>query len=698
MRHTRFKLSINGCTKKFLKGINPSTGVRTLENLYFGDFEITTLDGVARKTDPIAIFLPYESGSYLNNIRIRSVGNTAIWTSDANNTRLDHIWVTGGGWGITNNEAASINYRYSILSGTNLLNADTGSPFVASDVGKIIYIGNAGTAAYPLAATISSQTGVQAVIDVLAPATATAQRVSWDSLKGSITSGLTTLTLDTDCVDAADVGRYIYVRGAGQNGGVLVTTIASRTSGSIVELTEPAHATSTSQDVWFTPMFFSGTMSHEFSSYRKTNDINLIDCYSEVNQGIDYLFKDGVNVKLVHTKSHGIGDDTTRCARHARNFVFDACRGLTYSGGELDYGYSKTGGNILICGGQSYIQIIGALASALPANQYTIDLDSSSASTVLEWIGGEVNKPDYLIEPGFIRFGASMAWDNIRGIGPTTRNYRAFSDYYIPIAVGGLETTKTLKRSGVISPPQITANQNDYSPTGIGDASVIRASTDATRTITGILRGDEGQMLRIENIGSQPISLAHESASSTAVNRILCGASVTVPPGGAVDLRYDAVSFRWRSFGHISISSYSAMTTPATADLLLIKDVAGAVTRNLSMGTLNTFRRAPVALTLANGANADVALPSNYFARIAGPTGAFSISGVVAPAAADDGWELTLYNSVAHDMTITNDALSTAANRILTLTGADVTLVGVSVVKLKYCAADSRWILLGTQG
>lgn len=100
-------------------------------------------------------------------------------------------------------------------------------------------------------------------------------------------------------------------------------------------------------------------------------------------------------------------------------------------------------------------------------------------------------------------------------------------------------------------------------------------------------------------------------------------------------------------------------------------------------------------LSLSNGANSDITLPSGAFITITGPTNAFSISGFASPT---NGRRITLYNSVAQNMTITNDATSTAANRILTLTGADVALTGVSVATFQYSAVSSRWILLGTQG
>lgn len=101
------------------------------------------------------------------------------------------------------------------------------------------------------------------------------------------------------------------------------------------------------------------------------------------------------------------------------------------------------------------------------------------------------------------------------------------------------------------------------------------------------------------------------------------------------------------------------------------------------------------ALSLSNGANSDITLPAGRFITITGPTGSFSVTGFASPT---NGREIVLYNSVAQNMTITNDATSTAANRILTLTGADVALTGVSVATFIYSAVSSRWILTGTQG
>lgn len=102
-------------------------------------------------------------------------------------------------------------------------------------------------------------------------------------------------------------------------------------------------------------------------------------------------------------------------------------------------------------------------------------------------------------------------------------------------------------------------------------------------------------------------------------------------------------------------------------------------------------------VTLVNGANSNIPLPATELVRIIGPTGAFSISGFVA---GTDGRKLRCYSTVSQTLTLTNDATSTAANRIFTLTGADKALrtTGPSFFTISYSAADSRWILESSNG
>jgi len=118
--------------------------------------------------------------------------------------------------------------------------------------------------------------------------------------------------------------------------------------------------------------------------------------------------------------------------------------------------------------------------------------------------------------------------------------------FNIDQATGNLALPRGLLLAGVISPPKITANQNDYNPTGAATAAVLQLSSDASRNVTGLAGGAEGRVVSLINIGSQPIVLADESASSSAANRFALGTNLAVAAKQAAMLRYDGAAARWR--------------------------------------------------------------------------------------------------------------------------------------------------------
>lgn len=96
-----------------------------------------------------------------------------------------------------------------------------------------------------------------------------------------------------------------------------------------------------------------------------------------------------------------------------------------------------------------------------------------------------------------------------------------------------------------VSPDQIVANQNDFPlPEGV----LIRLSTDASRNITGFA-GARSALTVICNVGAQNIVLIHQSASSSAANRIIShtGADLTINANESVLIVYDFTTTRWRT-------------------------------------------------------------------------------------------------------------------------------------------------------
>ena len=112
-------------------------------------------------------------------------------------------------------------------------------------------------------------------------------------------------------------------------------------------------------------------------------------------------------------------------------------------------------------------------------------------------------------------------------------------------AEGVLKLTSTFSTPAT-SPAQFTANTDNLAITGSG---WLRLSTDASRDLTGIVAGIDGQRLEITNVGSNNLVIKHQSASSTAANRIICntGADITLAANEELLLKYDATTQRWRA-------------------------------------------------------------------------------------------------------------------------------------------------------
>lgn len=143
----------------------------------------------------------------------------------------------------------------------------------------------------------------------------------------------------------------------------------------------------------------------------------------------------------------------------------------------------------------------------------------------------------YSTSAGSFRFGSSStvvksAGDGVLDVQTQNSN------------VGG--TVRFVPRTG----SAITADQNNYSSGGI--SKYQRWSSDASRNVTGFVTSPTqvtGQEHIITNVGSNPIVLVHESASSTAANRFTTntGADITLGANEMAYVWYDGTSQRWRA-------------------------------------------------------------------------------------------------------------------------------------------------------
>jgi hypothetical protein len=125
----------------------------------------------------------------------------------------------------------------------------------------------------------------------------------------------------------------------------------------------------------------------------------------------------------------------------------------------------------------------------------------------------------------------------------------------ITIGSGLTLTGTTLSASGggggadgtVLSPSQITAWQNNYSPSGwASTVGVLRINSNQFHFLSGLTATTDGHTVRIFNTGTFPIGLYNQNTDSTAANRFsFDDHDVIILPQNSVELYYDGTASRW---------------------------------------------------------------------------------------------------------------------------------------------------------
>ena len=132
----------------------------------------------------------------------------------------------------------------------------------------------------------------------------------------------------------------------------------------------------------------------------------------------------------------------------------------------------------------------------------------------------------------------------------------------------------------VVSDVVSTASTDDYTATGLADASVLRINPDtrnieltgltAPTNLTTLASGGNGaKLLYLQNSGgTYKITLKHADTGSTELNRFVgvTDADVSIPAGGAVTLLYTVAESRWRVLAQVEphVNRSESITTVAT--------------------------------------------------------------------------------------------------------------------------------------
>lgn len=102
-----------------------------------------------------------------------------------------------------------------------------------------------------------------------------------------------------------------------------------------------------------------------------------------------------------------------------------------------------------------------------------------------------------------------------------------------------------------LTPAQLTANTDDWNPTGQSDANVLRIASDAAWNLSGIVAAGVSSFAKrktLINVGNFAITLKHLVDSVAANQFKLSGAGdIILQPGDVQDIYYDDTDAKWRS-------------------------------------------------------------------------------------------------------------------------------------------------------
>lgn len=124
------------------------------------------------------------------------------------------------------------------------------------------------------------------------------------------------------------------------------------------------------------------------------------------------------------------------------------------------------------------------------------------------------------------------------------------NSYWVAIALPGTDgsasSSSTVEFTGDLTPSQITSDKDDYNPSSLSGATVLRHDLDADRSINGLQGGSDGRLMIHANITTAAaLKKNAQRASSTAAYRF-AGVDLEIDPGMAgIDI-YDSTSSRWR--------------------------------------------------------------------------------------------------------------------------------------------------------
>ena len=159
---------------------------------------------------------------------------------------------------------------------------------------------------------------------------------------------------------------------------------------------------------------------------------------------------------------------------------------------------------------------------------------TNAANAFRDMVNTTVSNSDITI-PSLGTNLTNVTFANVDATCSTGYLTNTIADVYFENCSGGLAEVQT--------PAQWVATTNNFALTDA--TNILRPSTDSSHNLTGLAGGRAGRRLQLFNVGSFDLVLKNDT-TSTAANRFLLGADLTIGTNEGVVLWYDSTSSRWR--------------------------------------------------------------------------------------------------------------------------------------------------------
>jgi len=336
-------------------------------------------NGPAAVDPPLSLDISGTANFQLDNIWFQGSANTQLRMDSMYNNRMDRVAAYYGGRFFPYKNASAI--TFSITSaGTTL--TSSAAHFAAGDVGKIISLENtSGRREYYTVSAYTSSTQVT----VSAPSVSTFSAVvgNWEHARVSVTGSTATIVGEdwpTDCV-----GYSIYISGTSADALPARWTILSRTSGTVVELTE-AVDTNVSNARFMLPAYDIGKESFYTgggATTAETNDCKIHNLWIEYPRGVGLVINECSDLYFYTPKIHGDATPDGNTAATANHMWLIKAQ-VAFDGTEL-HADNVGGAKVVLFGSEGKTYFGGHTRVVLAIKQNLVETNSFATGGVVEF-------------------------------------------------------------------------------------------------------------------------------------------------------------------------------------------------------------------------------------------------------------------------------------------------------------------------